>query len=90
MKGVLGYYVIVKKLKEKEKTIGVMEIPEDTDTDIKYIKGEVVGVGDLVEGVKVGDTVMYDKHSAKGVSLDNELLSVLRCSKIQNDIAIVL
>ena len=86
----LGFYVIIRRSEETSKRVGVLEIAIDKDQESRFVKGEVLHVGDEVEGVKVGDTVLYDKQAAKGVDIEGELLYVTRCSKMQNDIAFVL
>jgi co-chaperonin GroES (HSP10) len=86
----LGYYVLVKKVKETRMS-GGLEMLEGFDRDIRYTKGEVAYVGeDAKEGVKVGDLVYYDSQAGKGITIDDEVFYVLRCSNIQNDIAFVL
>ena len=85
----LGYYVLVKKVKET-KMAGGLEMLEGFDKDIRYTKGEIAFVGEDAKGVKKGDLVYYDSQAGKGITIDEEVYYVLRCSNIQNDIAFVL
>jgi len=77
--------VIVKRVKEEEKTKGGIIIP-DTAKE-KPIEGEVIAVGPgklLDDGtkrapdVKAGDRVLFGKYSGTEVKLDGEEHVVLR------------
>jgi chaperonin GroES len=77
--------VIVKRVKEEEKTKGGIIIP-DTAKE-KPIEGEVIAVGNGKvndEGklrpldVKVGDRVLFGKYSGTEVKLDGEEHLILR------------
>ena len=77
--------IIVKRVKEEEKTKGGIIIP-DTAKE-KPIEGEVIAVGPgkiLDDGkqkppdVKVGDRVLFGKYSGTEVKLDGEEHVVLR------------
>ena len=77
--------VIVKRVKEEEKTKGGIIIP-DTAKE-KPIEGEIVAVGNGKvndEGklrpldVKVGDRVLFGKYSGTEVKLDGEEHLILR------------
>ena len=77
--------VIVKRVKEEEKTKGGIIIP-DTAKE-KPIEGEVIAVGNgkvNEEGklrpvdVKVGDRVLFGKYSGTEVKLDGEEALILR------------
>ncbi|MBX3230564.1 MAG: co-chaperone GroES [Labilithrix sp.] len=77
--------VILKRVKEEEKTKGGIIIP-DTAKE-KPIEGEVVAVGNgklLDDGtvkkldVKVGDRVLFGKYSGTEVKLDGEERLIVR------------
>jgi chaperonin GroES len=77
--------VILKRVKEEEKTKGGIIIP-DTAKE-KPIEGEVVAVGNgkiLEDGtvrkldVKVGDRVLFGKYSGTEVKVDGEDRLILR------------
>jgi chaperonin GroES len=77
--------VIVKRLKEEEKTKGGIIIP-DTAKE-KPVEGEVMAVGNgkvLEDGslrkldVKVGDRVLFGKYSGTEVKVDGEDRLILR------------
>ena len=77
--------VILKRVKEEEKTKGGIIIP-DTAKE-KPIEGEVVAVGNgkvMDDGnvkkldVKVGDRVLFGKYSGTEVKLDGEERLIVR------------
>ena len=77
--------VILKRVKEEEKTKGGIIIP-DTAKE-KPIEGEVVAVGNgkvLEDGtvkkldVKVGDRVLFGKYSGTEVKIDGEEHLIMR------------
>ncbi len=77
--------IVVKRLKEEEKTKGGIIIP-DTAKE-KPVEGKVVAVGAgkvLKDGkvrkldVKAGDTVLFGKYSGNEVKIDGEEHVLLR------------
>ena len=81
--------VIIKRVKEEEKSKGGIIIP-DTAKE-KPIEGKVVAVGNgkvLEDGtvrkldVKAGDTVLFGKYSGSDVEVSGRELKILRESDI--------
>ena len=60
-------YIIVENIKNEPKKIGGLIMTEDLDDDNRYIKANVISIGNLVEGIKEKDIVYYDKHAGHGV-----------------------
>ena len=71
-------YIIVEKLKQGPKKVGGLILTEDVDADNRYIKANVISVGNLVEGIKNNDVVYYDKHAGHGVQYKETLYYVIR------------
>ena len=71
-------YIIAEKLKQGPKTVGGLLLTEKTDEDNRYIKANVISVGNLVEGIKNNDVVYYDKHAGHGVQYKETLYYVIR------------
>ena len=71
-------YIIVEKIKQGPKKVGGLILTEDVDADNRYIKANVVSVGNLVEGIKNNDVVYYDKHAGHGVQYKETLYYVIR------------
>jgi len=81
----LGDRILVKRIKEEEKTKGGIIIP-DTAKE-KPQEGKVVAVGKgkvteegklLVPDVKAGDKILFGKYSGSEVKLDGEEHLILR------------
>ena len=75
-------YIIVEIIKEGPKKIGGLIMTEELDSDNRYIKANVISVGNLVEGIKENDTVYYDKHAGHGVQYKDILYQVIRSGDV--------
>ena len=71
-------YIIVEKIKQGPKKVGGLILTEDVDTDNRYIKANVISVGNLVEGIKDNDVVYYDKHAGHGMQHKDKLYYVIQ------------
>jgi len=78
----VNYYVVVDKIKNEQKKIAGLIMTEDLDQDNRYLKGKVVSAGNLVEGIKNGDTIHYDKHAGHGIQYKDKLYFVIKVSDI--------
>ena len=81
--------VLVKRVKEEEKTKGGIIIPDTVKE--KPQEGKIIAVGSGVRGddgkvtpldVKVGDRVLFGKWSGTEVTLDGEELIIMKESDI--------
>ena len=81
--------VVVRRVKEEEKTKGGIIIPDTAQE--KPQEGEVVGVGPgardddgerIEPDVKVGDRVLFGKWSGTEVKIDGEELLIMKESDI--------
>ena len=75
-------YIIVQKIKQGPKTVGGLILTEDIDEDNRYIKANVISVGNLVEGVKNKDVVYYDKHAGHGIQYKETLYYVIKSGDV--------
>ena len=71
-------YIIVEKIKTEQKKVAGLIMTENIDGDNRYIKAKAISVGNLVEGIKDGDVVYYDKHAGHGVQYKDMLYYVIR------------
>tara|TARA_R100001463_G_scaffold85139_2_gene140005 strand:+ start:5732 stop:5989 length:258 start_codon:yes stop_codon:yes gene_type:complete len=78
-------YIIVDEIKESLKEIGGMVFTEELDEDNRYFKGKIISVGNLIEGLKDGDIIFYDKHAGHGITWNDKLYYVIRV----NDVVLV-
>jgi len=45
--------------------------------DNRYIKGTIISVGNLVEGLKEKDVIYYDKHAGHDITFDDVKYTVI-------------
>tara|TARA_Y100000401_G_scaffold97190_1_gene84436 strand:- start:357 stop:614 length:258 start_codon:yes stop_codon:yes gene_type:complete len=71
-------YIVVDKEKVGPKKIGGLILTENLDEDNRYIKATIVSTGNLVQGLKDGDVVYYDKHAGHGITWKDTMYQVIR------------
>ncbi len=74
----INRYIVIKNIKTEQKKIGGLIMTEKTDVDNRYIKAKIISCGNLVEGLKDGDTIYYDKHAGHDITWKDELYMVIR------------
>ena len=70
--------IIVNKIKTEPKKVAGLIMTDDTDVDNRYLKAKIVSCGNLVEGLKDGDVIYYDKHAGHDISWNDDLYMVIR------------
>ena len=78
----INYYVVVKKIKEAPKKVGGLELTEDQNKDVRYSKGKVISVGDLVTNIKPNEIIHYDKNAGHGIEWKDKLDDVMKLADI--------
>ena len=78
----INYYIVIDKIKEAPKKVGGLELTEKQDSAVRYLKGKVISAGNLVEGIKDGDIVHYDRHAGHGIQFKEKLYYVLKAGDI--------
>ena len=78
----VNHYIIVENIKEGPKKIGGLIMTEDVDDDNRYIRANVISIGNLVEGIKEKDIVYYDKRAGHGVQYKDILYQVIRSGDV--------
>jgi co-chaperonin GroES (HSP10) len=81
----INSYVIVKDFKESLKKVGGLLLTEELDSDNRYIKAEVLSVGNLVEGIKDKDIVYYDKQAGHNITWKDTVYKVI----LSRDVVII-
>ncbi len=68
----LGERLLIKPIKEEEKTEGGIVLPDSAKE--KPMKAEVIAVGDKVDEIDLvpGDKVIYSKYSGTEIKIDDE------------------
>ena len=78
----VNHYIIVKNIKTEPKKVAGLIMTEELDDDNRYVKAEVISIGNLVEGIKEKDIVYYDKHAGHGVQYKDILYHVIRSGDV--------
>ena len=74
----VNHYLIIEPIKEALKKVGGLILTDETNEDNRYLKAKIVSCGNLVEGLKDGDTIYYDKHAGHDISWKDTLYRVIR------------
>ena len=74
----VNHYIIVKQIKEGPKKVGGLILTEEVDKDNRYLKAEVISIGDSVQGINEGDIVYYDKNAGHGIQHKDKFYYVIR------------
>ena len=75
-------YVIVDKTKEGPKKVGGLILTDETDETNRYKKANIISTGNLVEVVKKGDVIFYDRHAGHDIGYNDEMYRVIRSRDI--------
>ena len=78
----INHYIVVQNIKEGPKTVAGLIMTDDTDSDNRYLKAKIISIGNLVEGLKDGDIVYYDKHAGHAISWKDALYHVIRSQDV--------
>tara|TARA_R110001592_G_scaffold22774_1_gene90209 strand:- start:1249 stop:1506 length:258 start_codon:yes stop_codon:yes gene_type:complete len=74
----VNQYIIIDMIKDEPVKVGGLILTEQTDEDNRYLKANVVSVGELVQGIKNGDVVHYDKHAGHGIQHKDKFYGVIK------------
>jgi co-chaperonin GroES (HSP10) len=78
----INFYVVIEKIKEAPKKVGGLELTEEQNKDVRYLKGRVISAGPLADVLNEDDIVHYDKHAGHGIEWKNKLYYVLKLGDI--------
>ena len=78
----INYFIVISKIKEAPKKVGGLELTEDQNKDVRYLKAKVVSVGDKVQGIVPGNIIRYDKHAGHGIEWQDELYHVINLGDV--------
>lgn len=57
----INKYMLVSKVVEEMKSQSGLLYTSQESSDMRYQKAEVIAVGNLVEAIKEGDNILYDR-----------------------------
>ena len=78
----VNHYVVIDRIKDKQKKVGGLILDENKDEEVRYFKGKAISVGNLVEGISADDIVWYDKFAGHGIEYDGKFYFVIKASDI--------
>lgn len=78
----INHYIVIRKIKEAPKKIGGLEFTEEQNQEVRYLKAEIVSVGDKVTMLKPGDVIHYDKHAGHGIEWQEEFYHVINLGDV--------
>ena len=78
----VNHYIIIDLIKKQPKKVAGLILTEEVDSDNRYLKAKVVSVGNLVEGIKEGDIVYYDKHAGHGIQHKDKFYGVIKSGDV--------
>ena len=81
----INNYIIITEIKEEPKSESGLLIMDQHTSDIRYLKGKIISVGENTLGVKENDVIYYDRHAGHGIEYKGTLYKVIR----QPDVVIV-
>ena len=76
----LGKRVLVERLEDVKTTASGIIIPDNAKE--KPLSGKVLAVSSEVEGVRVGDSVVFAKYGGTEVALDGKTYLVLKIEDV--------
>ena len=74
----VNHYIIIEQIKEGPKKVGGLILTDEVNEDNRYLKGKVISVGNLVEGIKEDDIIYYDKHAGHGIQHKDKFYGVIK------------
>jgi len=74
----VNHYIIIEPVKEGPKKVAGLILTEEIDSDNRYLKGKVISIGNIVEGIKENDIIHYDKHAGHGIQHKDKFYHVIK------------
>jgi co-chaperonin GroES (HSP10) len=74
----VNHYLVIEPLKQELKKVGGLILTDEVNEDNRYLKAKVISTGNLVEGIKEGDVVYYDKHAGHGIQHKDNFYGVIK------------
>ena len=74
----VNHYLVIEPIKQQQKKVGGLILTDELNEDNRYLKAKVISTGNLVEGIKEGDVVYYDKHAGHGIQHKDNFYGVIK------------
>lgn len=78
-------YIIIEKIKEEPQKQNGLLITDSHTKDIRYLRGKVITIGNLVQGVTNDAIVYYDRHAGHSIEYNEKIYHVIR----EQDVVVV-
>jgi|TARA_R100001460_G_scaffold100465_1_gene144129 co-chaperonin GroES (HSP10) len=74
----VNHYLVIEPIKGETKKVGGLILTDEINEDNRYKKAKIISAGNLVEGIKEGDVVYYDKHAGHGIQHNDKFYGVIK------------
>ena len=74
----VNHYLVIERIKDEPTKVGGLILTEETDVDNRYLKAKVISIGNIVEGIKEGYVIHYDKHAGHGIQHKDKFYHVIK------------
>ena len=74
----VNHYLVIEPIKSETKKVGGLILTDEVNEDNRYKKAKIISAGNLVEGIKEGDVVYYDKHAGHGIQHNDKFYGVIK------------
>jgi co-chaperonin GroES (HSP10) len=81
----VNHYLVIEPIKGETKKVGGLILTDEVNEDNRYKKAKIISAGNLVEGIKEGDVVYYDKHAGHGIQHNDKFYGVIK----QQDVVLI-
>ena len=81
----VNHYLVIEPIKGETKKVGGLILTDEINEDNRYKKAKIISAGNLVEGIKEGDVVYYDKHAGHGIQHNDKFYGVIK----QQDVVLI-
>ena len=78
----INHYIVIRKIKEAPVKVGGLELTEEQNKDVRYLKAEIVSVGEKVTMLEPGNIIRYDKHAGHGIEWNDDLFHVINLGDV--------
>tara|TARA_R110002050_G_scaffold2789_3_gene15524 strand:- start:37 stop:297 length:261 start_codon:yes stop_codon:yes gene_type:complete len=79
----IGRNLIIEKIKEgTTETKGGLFLAEIHRDDIRYVRANVIEIGDEVQGLKKDDLIYYDKHAGHKIEIKDKSYHVIKTQDV--------
>tara|TARA_R110002020_G_scaffold368722_1_gene580511 strand:- start:249 stop:506 length:258 start_codon:yes stop_codon:yes gene_type:complete len=74
----VNHYLVIERIKDEPTKVGGLILTEETDEDNRYLKAQVISIGNNVEGINEKDVIYYDKHAGHGIQHKDKFYHVIK------------